>query len=159
MNPSKAQNVIKDAMDTDPTNPKLYLQFVDILINTLPVDVDQVVSILEKAMEQEISVSQKFLFSQRKVEFLEDFGKDMKTIQTARLQHKEYANSIKDTLEREVSPKGDQNGTVTNGATVTYPPTTSSSSYSAQQNQAYNNYGARYGSFPPNYGQQGGTGY
>jgi len=160
-NMNKACNVIKTAMESDPANPKLYLQHLDIMINTLPIDVSQVVSLLEKAMEQDMTEKHKMLFSQRKVEFLEDFGSDINALLSAKTKHDEFITKLKDSDKPGDPTSTDKNG-ASNGSTASYPPVTNSSNYTAQQTQAYNNYGSRYATYPQNYqGQQygGGTGY
>jgi len=160
-NMNKACNVIKTAMESDPANPKLYLQHLDIMINTLPIDVSQVVSLLEKAMEQDMTEKHKMLFSQRKVEFLEDFGSDINALLSAKTKHDEFITKLKDSDKPGDQTSTDKNG-ASNGSTASYPPVTNSSNYTAQQTQAYNNYGSRYATYPQNYqGQQygGGTGY
>jgi len=160
-NMNKACQVITSAMEADPANPKLYLQHLDILINTLPIDVSQIVSLLEKAMEQEMPEKHKMLFSQRKVEFLEDFGSDINALLSAKTKHEEFITKVKESDKSGDSGSAEKNG-ASNGSTATYPPVTNSSSYTAQQTQAYNNYGSRYSSYPQNYQQQyggGGAGY
>jgi len=162
-NINKAAQVINLAMESDPANPKLYLQHLDILINTLPIDVTQVVSLLEKAMEQEMPEKHKMLFSQRKVEFLEDFGSDINALLSAKTKHDEFITKLKESDKSGDPGSGEKNG-ASNGSTASYPPVTNSSSYTAQQTQAYNSYGSRYSSYPQNYQQQyggggGGAGY
>eukprot|EP00092_Neocalanus_flemingeri_P037907 GFUD01041262.1.p1 GENE.GFUD01041262.1~~GFUD01041262.1.p1 ORF type:complete len:747 (+),score=270.92 GFUD01041262.1:56-2296(+) len=168
MNTAKASQVIKTAMESDTANPKLYLQQVDLLLNTTPMDVQAVVAVLDKALEQEIPEKHKLLFSQRKVEFLEDFGLDIAALQTARTKHVEITNTYKDAVAKEKSEepgkpnsadegKENKNGN-SNGSAASYPPVTNSSSYTAQQTQAYNNYGSRYANYPQNYGQYYGGG-
>merc|ERR1719400_379108 len=53
-NVSRAGQVISSALETDPTNPKLYLQQMDLLINTVPMDVIAVSEVFDKALEQEL---------------------------------------------------------------------------------------------------------
>ena len=123
-------------MESDPANPKLYLQHLDILINTLPIDVTQVVTLLEKAMEQEMPEKHKMLFSQRKVEFLEDFGSDINALLSAKTKHDEFIAKLKESDKSGDPGSGEKNG-ASNGSTASYPPVTNSSSYTAQQTQVY----------------------
>ena len=136
LTPNQACQVIKTALDSDPANPKLYLQHLDILINTLPMDVPQVVSLLEKAMvQEEMQHKHKILFSQRKVEFLEDFGSDISALLTAKTKHEEFLTKVKEADKTgEEGPGGEKNGS-SNGSTASYPPVTNSSTYTAQQTQ------------------------
>ena len=145
MNTAKASQVIKTAMESDPANPKLYLQHVDLLLNSTPMDVPAVVAVLDNALEQEIPDKHKLLFSQRKVEFLEDFGTDIADLQAAKTKHKEITNAFKETMVKDKSEepgkpnsadegKENKNGN-SNGSPASYPPVTNSSSYTAQQAQ------------------------
>ena len=138
-NAIQAGKVIKAAMETNPTNTKLYLQHVDILINTLPMDVPQVVAVLDKALEQEMPDKQRLLFSQRKVEFLEDFGADISSLQTAKTKHMDFVIKVKEASEKETGQANaeNKNGS-SNGSSTTYPAVTNSSSYTAQQAQVSN---------------------
>jgi hypothetical protein len=64
-----AAEIIDSALAADEANAKLYLQRLDILLHARPLDVAQVVSVLDTAMAKcEKSPKQRLLFSQRKVE-------------------------------------------------------------------------------------------
>ena len=141
MNSTKASQVIKTAMESDPTNTKLYLQHLDLLLNTTPVDVPAAIAVLDKALEQEMPDKHKLLFSQRKVEFLEDFGTDIAAYQAAQTKHEVILNSFKEQTAKDKSatPSDDgketSNGNTNGSSTASYPPVTNSSSYTAQQAQ------------------------
>jgi len=141
MNTTKASQVIKTAIESDPVNTKLYLQHLDLLLNTTPVDVPAAVAVLDKALEQEMPDKHKLLFSQRKVEFLEDFGLDIAAYQSAQAKHEEIVNVCKEAVAKDKSAKpSDEGKEKTNGnsngaSTASYPPVTNSSSYTAQQTQ------------------------
>merc|ERR1712228_99517 len=95
---------------------------------------------------------QKLVFAQRKVEFLEDFGSDVKALQVAKQELQDLKNKESESAENG-APKDANDGTENKNGTATYPPINNSSSYTAQHAQAYNNYGARYGSYPQSAGQ------
>lgn len=79
-----AVTVLKSTMGKDPSNTRVALQFIDLLLQRDDVDPDEVVKVMDLFMAREgIEPEQKVLFAQRKVEFLEDFGKDCKTMQAA----------------------------------------------------------------------------
>lgn len=165
---SKAGQVIASALETDPTNPKLYLQHLDLLLNTSPLNIEAVTTVFDKALEQEFPDKHKLLFSQRKVEFLGDFGSDISVIETAKQEHTKLEADVKEREEAAAAAKAkeaDKDKKVdSNGTTATYAPVNSNSSaYNAQQAQAYNNYGARYNNYQggaggPGYGQWQGQG-
>jgi len=161
---AKATEIINKALEQDPTNPKLYLQLLDIHLHATPVVTATVTDLLDKALSQEkIASKHKFLFSQRKVEFLEDFGQDIKALQAAQAAHtalskQNKAPSSKESDSSNTTPTGSGISTIegrtgkkssSNGSS--YPPVTNSASYSASQSAAYNNYGSRYSQYPANY--------
>merc|ERR1719318_457808 len=141
------------AVESDPNNPKLYLQQLDLLINTAPMDVAAVTKVFNQALEQEFPDKHKLLFSQRKLEFLGDFGSDVTEIETAKKEHSKLASEVKEREESVSKAKEEKDKKVENGTATFAPVNTNSSSYSAQQSQAYNNYGARYNNYQQGYGQ------
>ena len=46
-------------------------------MQTKPLDIDLVVSVIDRFLERDIDADQKVLFAQRKIEFLEDFATDV----------------------------------------------------------------------------------
>ena len=57
------------------SNEKLYIQLLDMEYQKHPVNVDSALEIFAKAMSsEEVSVNTKIKMSQRRLEFLEDFG-------------------------------------------------------------------------------------
>jgi len=150
-NVSRASQVINSAMESDPTNPKLYLQQLDLLINTSPMDVSAVTKLFDQALEQDFPDKHKLLFSQRKLEFLGDFGSDITEIEAVKKEHSKLTNELKE-KEDSAKVKDEKDKKVENGTATYAPVNTNSSAYSAQQSQAYNNYGARY-NYQQGYGQ------
>jgi len=156
----KATDIINTALEQDPTNPKLYMQLLDIHLHSTPIDNLKITQLLDKALGQEKMPSKvKYLFSQRKVEFLEDFGQDIKALQAAQAAHTTLSkhNKAPASKETEKEPTGSGISTIegrtgknksSNGSS--YPPVTNSASYGASQNAAYNNYGSRYSQYPAN---------
>jgi len=173
---AKSASVLAKALESDPTNPKLYLQQLDSLLHRAPLDVAEVVKLLDDALKQELADKHKFLFSQRKVEFLEDFGTDISSLQKAQKDHVEMTKKTKEALkatEKTADEPGKNISTIegrtgkkddkTNG-TASYPPVGSGGSggYTAQQQQAFSNYGQRYSGYPtapPAAAQTGGNSY
>ena len=76
----QARQILSSALETDAANPKLYLQQLDLLINSSPMDVSAVTGGFERALAQDFPDKQKLLFSKRKLEFLGDFGTDLHTV-------------------------------------------------------------------------------
>merc|ERR1711915_879112 len=103
----KASKVIADAIEVDKTNSKLYLQQIDILINSSPMDVNRIVGVIDEALKEVSPEKQKLIFAQRKVEFLEDFGSDVIALQVAKRQFQEVQN--KETASTENGAPKDAN--------------------------------------------------
>lgn len=83
----QAIKMLKGVMEKDPSNTRVALQLIDLLLQREDVDPEEVVQVMDMFVSREnIEPEQKFLFAQRKVEFLEDFGKDCKTLQEAQKQ-------------------------------------------------------------------------
>ena len=166
---ARAGHVITAALESDPANPKLYLQQLDLLINSSPMDVNAITEVFDKALEQEFPDKHKLLFSQRKLEFLSDFGTDIAKMEAVKAEHSKLAEEFKEKEEAAAATKSkseEKEKTVGSNGTATYAPVnTNSGAYSAQQAAAYNNYGARYNNYQPapgGYGQwpgQQGQGY
>ena len=135
----KAKQVITTALESDPSNPKLYLQQLDLLINTTPMEVEAITDVFQKALEQDFPDKHKMLFSQRKLEFLGDFGTDITKIEEAKEEHNKLASEVKEKEEAAAAAKNkadDKDKSVGSNGTATYAPVnTNSSSYNAQQAQ------------------------
>lgn len=79
-----AMAILKSALDKDPGNARVVLQMIDLALHRATVDEQEVVQIMDDFLAREnIEIDQKVLFTQRKVEFLEDFGKSAAELQTA----------------------------------------------------------------------------
>ncbi|CAJ0946929.1 unnamed protein product [Ranitomeya imitator] len=74
----KAKKVLNDALQKDKENAKLYLNLIDLEFSD---DVKQnessILLLFDKVIKSSMALTTKITFSQRKVEFLEDFGSDI----------------------------------------------------------------------------------
>ncbi|XP_030260886.1 pre-mRNA-processing factor 39 isoform X2 [Sparus aurata] len=81
---SKARKVLLDAIEKDQTNPKLYLNLLELEYNG---DVTQneaeILACFDRALQSPMAIESRLLFCQRKVEFLEDFGSDINVLVAA----------------------------------------------------------------------------
>uniref|UniRef100_A0A8C1TBD8 PRP39 pre-mRNA processing factor 39 homolog (yeast) n=1 Tax=Cyprinus carpio TaxID=7962 RepID=A0A8C1TBD8_CYPCA len=84
----KAKKVLLEAVEKDETNPKLYLNLLELEYSG---DVQQneaeILACFDRALSSPMSLEQRLTFSQRKVEFLEDFGSDINVLVAAYEQH------------------------------------------------------------------------
>jgi pre-mRNA-processing factor 39 len=164
----KAKEIINKALEIYPKNIKLYLQQLDILLHTVPHNLEEIEKFFIHLMDQDIKPSTKLKFSQRRVEFLEDFGTNMKSIQAAESAHVELKKKLSEALKSEEPEEGDtistinsdrqgKSGRTTNNGGQSYPPVANTPAYGAQHNMAYQNHSSRYAPYPPsNYPAQGG---
>ena len=58
-------------------NVRLYLQLIDIVYQQSNIDEEEVLTIFDQALSSSIAADHKMAFSQRKLEFLEDFGSNV----------------------------------------------------------------------------------
>lgn len=160
---AKARGVIENQLEADEKNAKLYLQLLDILLHTQPLSVEDVTALLDRAMKNVKEPKQELLFSQRKVEFLEDFGFDVEALSAAQEAHAKIAKKAKDAAAKSenkdpgssIKTIEGRGGNKTNGSSsTTYAAATNSASYNAQHTSQYQQYGSRYNS----YGGSGGYG-
>ncbi|KAM3603490.1 uncharacterized protein V6R79_023407 [Siganus canaliculatus] len=81
---SKAKKVLLDAIEKDQTNPKLYLNLLELEISG---DVTQneaeILACFNRALSSPMPLESRLLFCQRKVEYLEDFGSDINILVAA----------------------------------------------------------------------------
>ncbi|CAN9507709.1 unnamed protein product [Ophioblennius macclurei] len=81
---SKARKVLLEAIEKDQTSPKLYLNLLELEYSG---DVSQneaeILACFDRALKSPMPIESRLLFSQRKVEFLEDFGSDINVLVAA----------------------------------------------------------------------------
>jgi len=58
-------------------NAKLYLQLIDIEYQQSVMDEPSLLTVFDRAVNSDLDLDQRVAFSQRKLEFLEDFGSDI----------------------------------------------------------------------------------
>ncbi|KAG9481178.1 hypothetical protein GDO78_010435 [Eleutherodactylus coqui] len=84
----KAKKVLSDALQKDKENTKLYLNLIDLEFS---VDVKQnessILLLFDKVIRSSMPLTTRIAFSQRKVEFLEDFGSDINKLLTTYDEH------------------------------------------------------------------------
>ncbi|XP_050994711.1 pre-mRNA-processing factor 39 [Labeo rohita] len=96
----KAKKVLLEAVEKDETNPKLYLNLLELEYSG---DVQQneaeIIACFDRALSSTMPLDQRVTFSQRKVEFLEDFGSDINVLVAAYEQHQRLVTE-QDSLKR-----------------------------------------------------------
>lgn len=84
----KAKKVLLEAIEKDQTCPKLYLNLLELEYSG---DVQQnepdIVACFDRALTSPLPLESRITFSQRKVEFLEDFGSDINVLVAAYDEH------------------------------------------------------------------------
>ncbi|GAB1599276.1 pre-mRNA-processing factor 39-like isoform X1 [Argonauta hians] len=83
----KAKQVLKEAIENDETNPKLHLQLLDIEYQIQPINEDSILDTFEFTLSADMSLQSKIKFSQRRIEFLEDFGNNITKLLAAYDEH------------------------------------------------------------------------
>lgn len=87
-NLSKARVVLQEALEKDPENAKLYLNLLEMEFSA---DVNHnernTINCIERVLCSSLPADTKVVFSQRRMEFLEDFGSNIKSLLTAYDEH------------------------------------------------------------------------
>lgn len=79
-----AMTILQTALEKDPNNTRIVLQMIDLALQRPQVDEKEVIQIMDDYLARDnIDADQRVLFTQRKVEFLEDFGSSSMELQNA----------------------------------------------------------------------------
>lgn len=88
-------------MESDPTNEKLYIQLLDIEYQKYPVNVISALSIFTKAIDNpSLSLHTKIKMSQRRLEFLEDFGSSILQLKECYDDHQKLLKDLQSEKKR-----------------------------------------------------------
>ena len=130
------------------------MQLFDIEVHSNPLNIENVVKLLDKAINiEEMPIRQKLLFSQRKIEFLEDFGSNVEQLQKTKEDHEKLTEVMKKEAKIDKSAAGadprsgggagdEKKGK--NGENTTTYGATNSAAYGAAHASNYDQYGSRY---------------
>ncbi|XP_051500283.1 pre-mRNA-processing factor 39-like [Myxocyprinus asiaticus] len=98
---TKAKKVLMDAIEKDETNPKLYLNLLELEYSG---DVQQneadIIACFDQALGSLMALESRVTFSQRKVEFLEDFCSDINVLVAAYDQHQKLVKELDSTKRK-----------------------------------------------------------
>ncbi|XP_056402919.1 pre-mRNA-processing factor 39 isoform X2 [Hyla sarda] len=104
-NAVKARKVLNDALQKDKENTKIYLNLIDLEFSG---DVKQnesnILVLFDKVIKSSMPLATRITFSQRKVEFLEDFGSDINKLLTSYDDHQKLLR------EQEIQKRKAENG-------------------------------------------------
>jgi len=89
-----AKQVLESALEKDTTNVKLYLQLIDLEYSRPTVDESGLNDLFQKAITSPLAIEHRVAFSQRRMEFLEDFSPNVARILEA---YQEHQDMLKDT--------------------------------------------------------------
>ncbi|CAH1982220.1 unnamed protein product [Acanthoscelides obtectus] len=156
----KAQEALKTAIIKDPNNPRLHLQLIDLTLQKPDLKESDVTSIIESFLDKDSTdADQKVLFAQRKLEYLEDFGGDIFSVQAAYEQYQKLLKLSKETGKKK-EPKSESSSSTKKEKSSTTPSTNPTSSYTnysgygpGSNQPAYPYSGQGQGQY--NYGQYG----
>ncbi|XP_070287712.1 pre-mRNA-processing factor 39 isoform X2 [Myotis yumanensis] len=153
---AKSKKVLLEAIERDKENTKLYLNLLEMEYSgDLKQNEENILNCFDKAIHGSLPVKMRITFSQRKVEFLEDFGSDVNKLLSAYDEHQTLLKE-QDSLKRKA-----ENGSEEPEEKKAHTEDTTSSSVQLidgdlQANQAAYNYSAWYQynyQNPWNYGQ------
>ncbi|XP_067894957.1 pre-mRNA-processing factor 39 isoform X1 [Heterodontus francisci] len=101
----KARKVLVEAIDFDKESTKLYLNLLELEYNSdLQLNEENILNAFDTAISSSMPIETRIAFSQRKVEFLEDFGSNVKRLMVAYDDHQKLLK------EQESSKRKAENG-------------------------------------------------
>ncbi|XP_014239862.1 pre-mRNA-processing factor 39 [Cimex lectularius] len=150
--PSKGVDVLKRAIDKNPDDIRLYVQLLDLLMLEPNSDENECIKVFDRIIEREsVDIEDKLIFAQRRIEFLEDFGFDIESVQKAQTEYFSIMKQLKEARRHKKSDdkaKSDEkkkdsqlSSNSYSSSTYSNPPTTYSSSYQGSgqySQQSYN---------------------
>ncbi|CAG0883691.1 unnamed protein product [Darwinula stevensoni] len=99
--PEKAMAILRDAIIKHKDNPRIHLQAVDTLLHDYPNTEKEIVGIFDAVVQnQDFPPQFRLLFSQRRVEFLEDFGTDVSKLQAMMDAHLSLLRTLREDRKR-----------------------------------------------------------
>ncbi|XP_078284321.1 pre-mRNA-processing factor 39-like [Rhinoraja longicauda] len=168
-NLAKARKVLLEAIDGDKENVKLYLNLLELEFSCdVRVNESNILTCFEQVLLSSLPLEIKIVFSQRRVEFLEDFGCSVRSLLHAYDEHQRLLkqnsskkraaeNGLEEPEEKKV--RAEEGAVVSEPATITASTTAQATGDSSSSQAAYN-YNAwyqPYGSYgyqnPWNYNQ------
>ncbi|XP_031640349.1 pre-mRNA-processing factor 39 isoform X2 [Contarinia nasturtii] len=134
-----AMVILQTALEKDPSNARIVLQMIDLALQRQTVNEKEIVKIMDEFLAREnLDIDQKVLFTQRKVEFLEDFGQSsaelqdaQRSLQTALSKANEAKNKTSESPQKKTPKDSTQQSACTTSATY------NSSYYNSGNNSAY----------------------
>ncbi|XP_033110501.1 pre-mRNA-processing factor 39-like [Anneissia japonica] len=96
----KAKEVLNEALLKDKDNPELYLQLLDLEFQRSPPNAENVMQLFQQAQKSGLDADTKFLFSQRRLEFLIDFGDDVNQLMQVIAENQKMAKSHQSALKK-----------------------------------------------------------
>nr|XP_020459448.1 pre-mRNA-processing factor 39 isoform X2 [Monopterus albus] len=98
---SKARKVLLDAIEKDETSPKLYLNLLELEYSgDVTQNETEILACFDRALKSPMPLDSRLLFSQRKVEFLEDFGSDINVLVAAYEEHQKLQKESETTKRK-----------------------------------------------------------
>ncbi|XP_048840839.1 pre-mRNA-processing factor 39-like isoform X2 [Brienomyrus brachyistius] len=112
----KARNVLLDAIEVDEMSPKLYLNLLELEYSgDVQENEDQIVACFDRALRSPLPLESRLTFSQRKMEFLEDFGSDINMLMSSYEEHQKLLKM------HESSKRETENDLACTGFTLQFP--------------------------------------
>ncbi|XP_064185347.1 pre-mRNA-processing factor 39-like [Anguilla rostrata] len=97
----KARKVLLEAIEKDKTSSKLYLNLLELEYSgDVRQSEEQILSCFDRALSSPLPLESRLTFSQRKVEFLEDFGSDVNMLVTSYEEHQKLLKEHESTKRK-----------------------------------------------------------
>ncbi|CAG5123083.1 unnamed protein product, partial [Candidula unifasciata] len=121
----KARKVLLDILDKDNSNEKVFLQLLDLEYQCQPIDESRIMDVFNRLLKSDVSLEFKVKVSQRRMEFLEDFGTCIQKITEAYDDHQKLlkeAGTKKKRPDKEYLPEEPADKKSKHEAVASFPP-------------------------------------
>ncbi|XP_052766184.1 pre-mRNA-processing factor 39-like isoform X2 [Mya arenaria] len=116
----RARKILMDALEKDPRNEKLYVSLLDMEYQKHPINLDSALEIFSKAIESaDLTTHMKIKMSQRRLEFLEDFGSSIVQLKECYEDHQKLIKDLQAADKKRKAPEAGANGDDTSTTTTT----------------------------------------
>ncbi|KAL4613122.1 pre-mRNA-processing factor 39 [Arapaima gigas] len=97
----KARKVLLEAIEKDKMNPRLYLNLLELEYSgDVRQNEEDILACFDRALNSPMPLDSRLTFSQRKVEFLEDFGSDVNTLVASYEEHQKLQKEHESTKRK-----------------------------------------------------------
>ncbi|KAH3847692.1 pre-mRNA-processing factor 39-like [Dreissena polymorpha] len=119
----RARKILMEALEKDTRNEKLYVHLLDMEYQKRPINVDSALEIFSRAMTSaDLTMNTKIKMSQRRLEFLEDFGSSIVQLKECYEEHQKLIKDMQSSEKKRKASTENSSEELTIAAQVQAPP-------------------------------------